>query len=160
MAMSASSVPDARARRRFAAFKRAERALYFSSGYLANLAVLTTFVEAGDTVYSDAFNHASLIDGIRLSRGRAVVFKHNDAADLERALLEIGKTDEGAGQRGLSFVVVESLFSMDGDEAPLSAYAELCRRHGAVLVADAIRDDAAGNRADDGGNLLAIAAAR
>jgi 8-amino-7-oxononanoate synthase len=63
--------------RRFARFKGAPRALYFSSGYLANLAVLTTFPEPGDTLYCDQRNHASMIDGARLSRARHVVFPHN-----------------------------------------------------------------------------------
>ena len=107
---------------KFARFKGTERSLYFSSGYLANLAVLTTFPEAGDVIFSDERNHASLIDGARLSRARRVVFPHNDVAALERLLRE----DIGEGQK---FVVVESLFSMDGDQAPLAEYAALCRAH-------------------------------
>ena len=94
--------------RRFARFKGTERALYFSSGYLANLAVLTTFPEAGDVIFSDERNHASLIDGARLSRARRVVFPHNDVDALARLLAR----GAGAGQK---FVVTESLFSMDGD---------------------------------------------
>jgi len=119
----------ARAEEKFARFKGTEQSLYFSSGYLANLAVLTTFPEAGDVIYSDERNHASLIDGARLSRARRVVFPHNDAAALERLLGE----DAGAGQK---FVVVESLFSMDGDQAPLAEYAALCRTAGAELIVD------------------------
>ncbi len=119
----------ARVEETFARFKGAERSLYFSSGYLANLAVLTTFAEAGDVIYSDERNHASLIDGARLSRARRVVFSHNDAAALERLLRE----DTGAGQK---FVVIESLFSMDGDRAPLPEYAALCRAASAELIVD------------------------
>src|SRR5580658_3946136 len=78
----------ARIERAFAAFKRTEGALYFSSGYLANIAVLTSFPEAGDLIFSDARNHASLIDGIRLSSARRVVFPHNDAEALRRQLEE------------------------------------------------------------------------
>jgi 8-amino-7-oxononanoate synthase len=115
--------------RRFAEFKGTERALYFSSGYLANLAVLTTFPEAGDVIFSDELNHASLIDGARLSAARRVVFPHNDVQALRR-LLEVTPVE---GQR---FVVTESLFSMDGDTAPLSEYASLCRSAGALLVVD------------------------
>src|SRR5215475_10073522 len=70
--------------RRFAAFKGAERALYFSSGYLANLAVLTTLADKGDVIFSDERNHASLIDACRLSRADRVVFPHNDADALEQ----------------------------------------------------------------------------
>jgi 8-amino-7-oxononanoate synthase len=119
----------ARVEEQFARFKGAERSLYFSSGYLANLAVLTTFPEAGDVILSDERNHASLIDGARLSRARRVVFPHNDVAALERLLRE----DTGADQK---FVVVESLFSMDGDQAPLAEYGALCRAAGAELIVD------------------------
>jgi 8-amino-7-oxononanoate synthase len=101
---------------RFAAFKGTERALYFSSGYLANLAVLATFPEAEDTIYSDELNHASLIDGARLSRARRVVFPHGCPGDIP----------EGA------FLITESVFSMDGDFAPLQHYATL----GAALIVD------------------------
>jgi len=114
---------------RFARFKGAERALYFSTGYLANIGVLTTLPETGDTIFSDKRNHASLIDGMRLSRARAAVFPHNDVRRLERLLA-------GSSEGGIRFVVVESLFSMDGDVAPLAEYAALCRSAGAVLIVD------------------------
>src|SRR5690348_6789371 len=114
---------------RFAAFKGAERALYFSSGYLANLAVLATLPEAGDVIFSDERNHASLIDGARLSRARRVIFPHRDTAALARML----EQESGAGQK---FIVTESLFSMDGDFAPLPELAELCRAHEAILIVD------------------------
>ena len=114
--------------RRFAAFKDAERALYFSSGYLANLGVLTTFAEKGDVIFSDERNHASLIDACRLSRAECVVFPHNGADAVEQAVrLKPGAT---------YFVVTESLFSMGGDVAPLQRYAEICRRTGATLIVD------------------------
>lgn len=115
--------------RAFARFKGVERSLYFSSGYMANLAVLATFGEPGDVVYSDERNHASLIDGCRLSRARRVVFPHNDVDALARLLEE--ETDPGQ-----KFVVTESLFSMDGDMAPLTEYAALCRSRGAALIVD------------------------
>ena len=105
--------------RSFAVFKGTERSLYFSSGYLANLAVLTTFPEAGDVIASDERNHASLIDGIRLSAARRAIFPHHDSTALARILDE--------PRPGHAFVVVESLFSMDGDVAPLAEYASLCR---------------------------------
>ena len=115
--------------RRFAEFKGTERALYFSSGYLANIAVMTTLTESGDVVFSDQQNHASLIDGMRLSAASRVVFPHSDVGALERLMAET----PAAGHR---FVVVESLFSMDGDIAPLADYAALCRAAGASLVVD------------------------
>jgi 8-amino-7-oxononanoate synthase len=114
--------------RTFATFKGAKRALYFSSGYLANLAVMTTFPEAGDVIFSDIRNHASLVDGIRLSAASRVIFPHNDVHALARLL------DDRREQQ--AFVVVESLFSMDGDVAPLAEYAALCRAAGAALVVD------------------------
>jgi len=101
---------------RFAEFKGTERSLYFSSGYLANLAVLTTFPESGDTIFSDERNHASLIDGVRLSRAERVVFPH----------LCPGTAPDSA------FLVTESVFSMDGDIAPLEQY----KRLGAALIVD------------------------
>ena len=123
--------------RRFAAFKGAERALYFSSGYLANLAVLTTFAEKGDVVFSDERNHASLIDASRLSRADRVIFPHNDADALEA---KIGITETLRLKADTTyrsrFVVVESLFSMDGDFAPLQRYAAICRDSSATLVVD------------------------
>ena len=115
--------------RKFAAFKRTDRALYFSSGYLANLAVLTTLPEQGDVIYSDASNHASLIDGIRLSPASRVVFPHGDLEALAAAL-------DARPPGGQAFVVTESLFSMDGDVVPLEDYAALCRRTGATLIVD------------------------
>jgi 8-amino-7-oxononanoate synthase len=114
---------------RFALFKHTDRALYFSSGYLANIGLLTALPEAGDVILSDERNHASLIDGIRLSRARAVVFPHADAGRLERLLAE-------SADAGIRFVVVESVFSMDGDFAPLADYAALCRRYDAQLIVD------------------------
>ena len=115
--------------RSFAAFKGTERALYFSSGYLANLAVLTTFIEPGDVILSDRLNHASLRDGVRLSLAKRVAFPHNDAAVLASRV-------ESARGQGQVFIVTESLFSMDGDLAPLAAYAGVCRATGALLVVD------------------------
>ena len=115
--------------RKFASFKGAERALYFSSGYLANLAVLTTFPEGGDVIFSDERNHASLIDAVRLSSANRAVFAHNDVDALARLI----QNRSGAGQ---AFVVTESLFSMDGDVPPLAEYASVCRSHGAILVVD------------------------
>jgi 8-amino-7-oxononanoate synthase len=113
----------------FAALKQTERALYLSSGYLANLAVLTGLAESDDVIFSDAKNHASLIDAARLSRARVVVVPHLDVDALAKAMRE-------TPCQGVRFVVVESLYSMDGDIAPLAEYAGLCRAARAVLVID------------------------
>jgi 8-amino-7-oxononanoate synthase len=118
-----------RVERAFAAFKRTESALYLSSGYLANIAVLTTFPEAGDIIFSDERNHASLIDGIRLSHARRVIFPHNDIG----ALIRLFEQHKSVGHR---FVVTESLFSMEGDQPPLADYAALCESTGATLIVD------------------------
>ncbi|MCX5747738.1 MAG: 8-amino-7-oxononanoate synthase [Proteobacteria bacterium] len=100
----------------------------FSSGYAANVGVLTTLLRPGDVVFSDELDHASVIDGCRLSRAKIVVYPHRDLGVLESQLREI------TGSRRL--VVSESLFSMDGDLADVRGLSELCRRHGAYLVLD------------------------
>jgi 8-amino-7-oxononanoate synthase len=115
--------------RRLARFKGTEAALLFSSGYQANIGVLTALVDRTDRVLSDALNHASLIDGIRLTRATKVIFPHLDLESLERAL----STPHDGGR---TLVVTESLFSMEGDIAPLDRYAELVEAYGAQLIVD------------------------
>lgn len=115
--------------RRFAEFKDTEAALYFGSGYAANLSVLPTFADRHDMIFTDAQNHASIVDGIRLSRAKRVKFRHCDVDDAARRL-------RAAPQGTQKFLVTESLFSMDGDFAPLADYAELCRATGTVLIVD------------------------
>jgi 8-amino-7-oxononanoate synthase len=100
----------------------------FNSGYAANVGVLTALLRAGDVVFSDELNHASIIDGCRLSRAEITVFRHRDVAALEAALLA------REGRRRI--VVSESLFSMDGDLADVEAIASLCRRHDAAFILD------------------------
>lgn len=100
----------------------------FNTGYAANVGVLTALLGAGDVVFSDALNHASIIDGCRLSRAEIVILPHGDVAALEAGL---------AARRGRRRIVVsESLFSMDGDIADVEALAALCKRHDAGLVLD------------------------
>ncbi|HSD29288.1 MAG TPA: aminotransferase class I/II-fold pyridoxal phosphate-dependent enzyme, partial [Vicinamibacteria bacterium] len=111
-----------------AAFSGAEAALFFGSGYLANVGLIPTLAGEGDVVLSDEANHASLIDGIRLSRARRVIVPHRDLAAVERALSE--------PRSGWAFVVTESVFSMDGDLAPLAELQGLCERHRGLLVVD------------------------
>lgn len=107
----------------------AEAALMFTSGYVANEGLLATIVEPGDFLASDEFNHASIVDGGRLSRAEKFIFRHNDLEHLEDGL----RQTRIAGQR---FVVTESLFGMDGDRVPLREMAELCERHDAHLIVD------------------------
>ncbi|HWC27893.1 MAG TPA: 8-amino-7-oxononanoate synthase [Solirubrobacteraceae bacterium] len=117
-----------RLEQRLAAFKGTPAALLFGSGYLANLGVLGALARAGDVVFSDELNHASVIDGCRLSRAATFVYRHNDVEHLAWGL-------ERAHGRG-SLIVTESVFSMDGDVAPLEEIAGLARRHGARVVVD------------------------
>jgi 8-amino-7-oxononanoate synthase len=111
-----------------AVFTGRPRTLVFSSGYLANLAVVTTLAGRRDTVIADRLNHASLIDAAGLSRARLLRFPHRDTLALERRL------QAAEGSRRL--VVTESLFSMEGDLAPLGPIAVLCGRYHAALVVD------------------------
>jgi 8-amino-7-oxononanoate synthase len=115
--------------RRFADFKNSEAALYFGSGYAANLSVLGTFIERNDIVLSDDRNHASIIDGIRLSRAKRTKFPHCNVDRVAKLLRE-------APADRARFLITESLFSMDGDFAPLEDYAELCRETGTALIVD------------------------
>jgi len=108
---------------------RSEAVRSFNSGYAANVGVLTTVMRAGDVVFSDELNHASIIDGCRLSRATVRIYPHRDTAALARKLAQAG----GARRR---IVVTESLFSMDGDLADVGEIAQLCRAHDAALVVD------------------------
>jgi len=118
----------------FAEFVGSEAALYFGSGYAANVGLLSSLMGSEDTVFSDELNHASLIDGIRLSGARKVIYPHVNLNVLENTLRESEKS--GSSMGGRKFVVTETIFSMDGDEAPLQEMAELCQRYGANLIVD------------------------
>jgi glycine C-acetyltransferase/8-amino-7-oxononanoate synthase len=113
---------------RLAAFKGTEAALLFGSGYLANLGVVGTLARAGEVVFSDELNHASIIDGCRLSRAETFVYGHNDVEHLAWGLSQ-------AGGRG-ALIVTESVFSMDGDVAPLEEIVALARLHGVRVAVD------------------------
>lgn len=102
-------------------------ALFFSTGYMANLGVISALVGRGDTVFSDRLNHASIIDGCLLSRARIQRYPHNDMAGL---------ADRLAATSGHKLVVTDGVFSMDGDMAPLRELAALCREHDALLLVD------------------------
>ncbi len=109
-------------------WNRAERAVLFPTGFATNLGVLTTFGGPGVLVCSDELNHASIIDGCRLSRAHVEVFRHCDLDHLEHLLSTV------RAERAL--VVTDTVFSMDGDLADVDALADLCARHGALLVLD------------------------
>jgi len=114
----------------FAAFAQTDAALYFGSGYSANVGLLSAVLKPDDVVFSDAFNHASLIDGIRLSRATKVIYPHADMHALERALREHPQC------AGAKVIVAESVFSMEGDIVPISSLLRLARGHGAELILD------------------------
>jgi 8-amino-7-oxononanoate synthase len=113
---------------RLAALKGHEAALLYSSGYLANLGVLTALARPGDAIFSDALNHASIIDGCRLSGADTKVYGHRDAGHLAELL--------AATPARRRLIVSETVFSMDGDIAPLAELVGLARAHDAVLVLD------------------------
>ncbi len=108
-------------------FHLTEAALIFNNGYVANVGLLSSIAGKGDTFLSDEYIHASMIDGIRLSGANKYRFKHNDVADLEKGLKLAS---------GNKFVAIESLYSMDGDEAPLKEIAGLCEQYNALLIVD------------------------
>jgi 8-amino-7-oxononanoate synthase len=114
----------------FARFAGTEDALYFGSGYAANLGLLTSLLHKSDLVFSDALNHASLIDGIRLCGARREIYAHLDLNALEDAL------GAHAAISCRKLVVTESVFSMDGDVAPLAEIFALADRYGAGVVLD------------------------
>lgn len=115
--------------RRLAAFKHTEASLVLQSGFTANLGVLQSLVKEGDVIISDELNHASIIDGIRLSKAERSIFKHRDMDDLERHL-ELHRA------KRVKLVVTDGVFSMDGDIAPLPAIVERAERFGALVMVD------------------------
>jgi len=129
-----------------AAWKQCERALTFSTGYQANIGVITSLVDRGDVVVSDELNHASIIDGCRLSRAHVAVYRHNDVDHLAHVL------DEHRGARRL-LVATESVFSMDGDRAPLADIVAVTKPRGAWLMVDEAHG--AGVFGPDGAGLAA-----
>lgn len=110
-----------------AAHSGCERAVVFPTGFAANLGVLTSFGEPGVHIFSDELNHASIVDGARLARAEATVYRHCDLEHLSALL---------GADTGPALVVSDLVFSMDGDVAPVDGLASLCRRHGALLVLD------------------------
>lgn len=118
--------------RRIASFKGTEAALVYTSGYTANVGIISALVGQDDLVFSDELNHASLIDGCRLSRATTVVFPHNDLNALERKL-KLACERSGKVRR---LIVVDGVFSMDGDVAPLAALVDLSERYDCMLMLD------------------------
>ncbi len=114
---------------RLAAFKGAEAAVTFQSGFTANLATIPALVGKGDVIFSDELNHASIIDGCRLSRAEIVRFRHADPDDLRQ---QIAATSD----YGRRLIITDGVFSMDGDIAPLPALADIAEALGILLMVD------------------------
>ncbi len=119
-------------------FKHAEAALIFNTGYMTNLGVLFTLVRPSDVIFSDELNHASIIDGCRISKARVIVYKHNDVGDLEQKLEQWEQQEkyEPDGLKPCRFIITDGVFSMDGDIAPLPELVRLKQKYGAVLLVD------------------------
>jgi 8-amino-7-oxononanoate synthase len=115
-----------------AAFLGSETALYFSSGFSANTALFAALPQRGDLIVYDALIHASAHDGMRAGHATRAKAAHNDANAFEDAI----RAWRAAGHKGRPWIAVESLYSMDGDRAPLHDLAQVAERHGAVLVID------------------------
>ncbi len=126
--ISGNMVPHRRLEERLAEFEGYEAALLFGSGYLANTGAIAALARRGEVVFSDELNHASIIDGCRLSRAETFVYRHGDVEHLAWGLAEA----EGRG----SLIVTDGVFSMDGDVAPLEQLLRLARRHDCRLMVD------------------------
>ncbi len=113
---------------RIAAFKNTEAALVFGSGYIANISILSTVIGEGGLILSDELNHASIIDGCRLSRAERTIYRHKDTRHIEEVL------SKNKGRRSL--IVTEGVFSMDGDIAPLPEIIALAKRYSAMIMVD------------------------
>ncbi|GAA0129438.1 8-amino-7-oxononanoate synthase [Bacillus velezensis] len=110
-------------------FKQTEAALLFSSGYLANIGVLASLPQKGDVILSDQLNHASIVDGCRLSKAETIVYRHIDMDDLEKKLASVQT-------RNRRFIVTDGVFSMDGTIAPLDRIMALAKQYQAFVIAD------------------------
>jgi len=116
--------------RRIAAFKKVEACVVFQSGFTANAGTVSAILGPEDHIVSDALNHASIIDGCRLSRAKIHVFPHRDTAAAEALLRDL------ADKPGRKLLITDGVFSMDGDIAPLPALVEIAERHGAIMMID------------------------
>ena len=126
-----------------ARFKGEEAAITFNTGYMANVGTISALCGKGNYIFSDELNHASIIDGIRLSKAKCFVYKHNDMADLERVILEAEAAYEQAaisqGKNASEFrgmIVTDAVFSMDGDLANLPELLKIAKAHEVLLMID------------------------
>jgi glycine C-acetyltransferase len=115
---------------KIAAFKGVEACVVFQSGFAANAGTVSSILGKEDFILSDELNHASIIDGARLSRAKIKVFRHKDVAHCEELL------KEAANEPGRKLVITDGVFSMDGDIGPVAALSDLCDRYGAIMMVD------------------------
>lgn len=115
---------------KIAAFKNSEACVVFQSGFAANAGTVAAILGQEDHIISDALNHASIIDGCRLSRAKIHVFPHKDTAAADKVLQDL------AGTSGRKLLITDGVFSMDGDISPLPALVEIAERHGAIMMID------------------------
>ena len=113
-------------------FKNTESALIFNTGYMANLGVIYALTKENDIIFSDQLNHASIIDGTRISKAKVKVYKHKDTIDLENLILDELKSNEDSNL----FIVTDGVFSMDGDIAPLPELVEIAKKYDCCLIID------------------------
>jgi len=146
--VSGSMTVHRRLEERLAAFEGTEGCLLFGSGYLANIGVIGALAGSGDVVFSDELNHASIVDGCRLSRAEVVIYRHRDIEHLDWSM----RRHEKHGRR---LIVTDSVFSMDGDIAPLAHIAELAQIYGAKVMVDEAH--ATGNVGPEGRGAVAAA---
>ncbi|MCC7201143.1 MAG: 8-amino-7-oxononanoate synthase [Nitrospirae bacterium] len=117
-----------------AKFKETEDALLFNTGYMANAGIIQSLAGEGDVIFSDELNHASIIDGCKLSRARVIIYRHKDAGHLRSLILgNAGNADASYRRR---IIITDSVFSMDGDIAPLGDILKVADEFGAVLIVD------------------------
>jgi len=121
--------------KKLAAFKHAEAALVYSTGFAANAGLIPQLAGEGDLIISDELNHGSIIDGVRLSRAERTIYKHCNAADLERVL------NETRGRYRRTLVISDGVFSMDGDIAPFDKIVKLASEFGAITYVDDAHGD-------------------
>ena len=117
---------------KLAKHKSQDNALIFPTGYMANLGVITSLIQKNDHVYSDEFNHASLIEACKMTGAKITIFKHNDMSDLNSKI----KTDSKR-----KFIITEGIFSMDGDSADLKIISEISQKHDAITILDDAHGD-------------------
>jgi 8-amino-7-oxononanoate synthase len=147
--VSGSMTIHRRLEERLAAFEGTESCLLFGSGYLANIGVIGALAGREDVIFSDELNHASIVDGCRLSRAEVVIYRHRDIEHLDWSMRRHGERRAGR------LIVTDSVFSMDGDIAPLAHIAELAQIYGARVVVDEAH--ATGNVGPDGRGAVAAA---